>query len=209
MLNVILYPWSDCAIYSGHFIEISTEVEKSHWHHVVSVTLTSKRCNFKIKPQICISTWVLLNIKCFGCPWIFFWGIHGWHDVSVTCCQHEFVSKGCFKLNHLLVHVSIHNNNWSKCLLKLKRPIWKIWCQCDALYQKFANCPAGHSFLCRKKIMQRTALQLRYFNENIIFIYCLIPKLHLGILSWWWRPDQCGWSMVLWSWRQGEWRGWV
>ena len=142
MLNVILYPWSDCAIYSGHFIEISTEVEKSHWHHVVSVTLTSKRCNFKIKPQICISTWVLLNIKCFGCPWIFFWGIHGWHDVSVTCCQHEFVSKGCFKLNHLLVHVSIHNNNWSKCLLKLKRPIWKIWCQCDALYQKFANCPA-------------------------------------------------------------------
>ena len=141
MLNVILYPWSDCAIYSGHFIEISTEVEKSHWHHVVSVTLTSKRCNFKIKPQICISTWVLLNIKCFGCPWIFFWGIHGWHDVSVTCCQHEFVSKGCFKLNHLLVHVSIHNNNWSKCLLKLKRPIWKIWCQCDALYQKFANCP--------------------------------------------------------------------
>ena len=141
MLNVILYPWSDCAIYSGHFIEISTEVEKSHWHHVVSVTLTSKRCNFKIKPQICISTWVLLNIKCFGCPWIFFWGIHGWHDVSVTCCQHEFVSKGCFKLNHLLVHVSIHNNNWSKCLLKLKSPIWKIWCQCDALYQKFANCP--------------------------------------------------------------------
>jgi len=106
MLNVILYPWSDCAIYSGHFIEISTEVEKSHWHHVVSVTLTSKRCNFKIKPQICISTWVLLIIKCFGCPWIFFWGIHGWHDVSVTCCQHEFVSKGCFKLNHLLVHVS-------------------------------------------------------------------------------------------------------
>ena len=141
MLNVILYPWSDCAIYSGHFIEISTEVEKSHWHHVVSVTLTSKRCNFKIKPQICISTWVLLIIKCFGCPWIFFWGIHGWHDVSVTCCQHEFVSKGCFKLSHLLVHVSIHNNNWSKCLLKLKRPIWKIWCQCDALYQKFANCP--------------------------------------------------------------------
>ena len=103
--------------------------------------LTLKRCNFKIKPQICISTWVLLNIKCFGCPWIFFWGIHGWHDVSVTCCQHEIVSKGCFKLNHLLVHVSIHNNNWSKCLLKLKRPIWKIWCQCDALYQKFANCP--------------------------------------------------------------------
>ena len=143
MLNVILYPWSDCAIYSGHFIEISTEVEKSHWHHVVSVTMTSKRCNFKIKPQICISTWVLLNIKCFGCPWIFFWGIHGWHDVSVTCCQHEFVSKGCFKLNHLLVHVSIHNNNWSKCLLKLKRPIWKIWCQCDALYQKFANCPVS------------------------------------------------------------------
>ena len=141
MLNVILYPWSDCAIYSGHFIEISTEVEKSHWHHVVSVTLTSKRCNFKIKPQICISTWVLLIIKCFGCPWIFFWGIHGWHDVSVTCCQHEIVSKGCFKLNHLLVHVSIHNNNWSKCLLKLKSPIWKIWCQCDALYQKFANCP--------------------------------------------------------------------
>ena len=119
MLNVILYPWSDCAIYSGHFIEISTEVEKSHWHHVVSVTLTSKRCNFKIKPQICISTWVLLIIKSFGCPLIFFWGIHGWHDVSVTCCQHEFVSKGCFKLNHLLVHVSIHNNNWSKCLLKL------------------------------------------------------------------------------------------
>ena len=125
MLNVILYPWSDCAIYSGHFIEISIKVEKSHWHHVVSVTLTSKRCNFKIKPQICISTWVLLNIKCFGCPWIFFWGIHGWHDVSVTCCQHEFVSKGCFELNLLLVHVSIHNNNWSKCLLKLKRPIWK------------------------------------------------------------------------------------
>ena len=114
---------------------------KSHWHHVVSVTLTSKRCNLKIKPQICISTWVLLIIKCFGCPWIFFWGIHGWHDVSVTCCQHEFVSKGCFKLNHLLVHVSIHNNNCSKCLLKLKRPIWKIWCQCDTLYQKFANCP--------------------------------------------------------------------
>ena len=141
MLNDILYHWSDCAIYSLHFIEISTEVVKSHWHHVVSVTLTSKRCNFKIKPQICISTWVLLNIKCFGCPWIFFWGIHGWHDVSVTCCQHEFVSKGCFKLNHLLVHVSIHNNNWSKCLLKLKSPIWKIWCQCDALYQKFANCP--------------------------------------------------------------------
>ena len=146
MLNVILYPWSDCAIYSGHFIEISTEVEKSHWHHVVSVTLTSKRCNFKIKPQICISTWVLLNIKCFGCPWIFFWGIHGWHDVSVTCCQHEFVSKGCFKLNHLLVHVSIHNNNWSKCLLKLNSPIWKIWCQCDTLYQKFANCPYVHVF---------------------------------------------------------------
>ena len=152
MLNVILYPWSDCAIYSGHFIEISTEVEKSHWHHVVSVTLTSKRCNFKIKPQICISTWVLLIIKCFGCPWIFFWGIHGWHDVSVTCCQHEFVSKGCFKLNHLLVHVSIHNNNWSKCLLKLKRPIWKIWCQCDALYQKFANCPVAWRF---QKILLR------------------------------------------------------
>ena len=153
MLNVILYPWSDCAIYSGHFIEISTEVEKSHWHHVVSVTLTSKRCNFKIKPQICISTWVLLNIKCFGCPWIFFWGIHAacWHDVSVTCCQHEFVSKGCFKLNHLLVHVSIHNNNWSKCLLKLKSPIWKIWCQCDALYQKFANCPKLWKAILTKK----------------------------------------------------------
>ena len=168
MLNVILYPWSDCAIYSGHFIEISTEMLKSHWHHVVSVTLTSKRCNFKIKPQICISTWVLLNIKCFGCPWIFFWGIHGWHDVSVTCCQHEFVSKGCFKLNHLLVHVSIHNNNWSKCLLKLKRPIWKIWCQCDALYQKFANCLVSQTF--RGWLGLATACDVSTHQSNAAFV---------------------------------------
>ena len=92
----------------------------------------------------------------------FFWGIHGWHDVSVTCCQHEFVSNGCFKLNHLLVHVSIHNNNWSKCLLKLKSPIWKIWCQCDALYQKFANCPIICIYFTMKSNLLKRGLKQRF-----------------------------------------------